>query len=98
MPEFPGGVQEFFKYINENIKYPTREKKKGIKGKVYISFTICNDGHVSDVKPYKEVARKEALIKEAMRVISMMPKWKPGTQNGKNVDVIYKVPIIFSIN
>ena len=84
-PRFPGGVQEFYRYISENL-HPTGEK-----GTINIAFVIEMDGSVSDVTVLNGLSEK--ANKEAIRVISESPKWIPGTQNGRPVKVAYKVPI-----
>ena len=80
-PKFPGGIEQLLKYLSENIKYPKTAKDAGIQGKVYISFVINKNGEVTDVKAIKGVSKE--LDEEAIRVISTMPNWSPGIQNGK---------------
>lgn len=95
MPEFPGGMAECLKFISKNIKYPTIAQENGIQGRVIIQFVVNQDGSIVDpvvmrtVDPY--------LDKEALRVIKMMPKWKPGKQRGKAVRVKYTVPVTFKL-
>ncbi|MBV5312847.1 MAG: TonB family protein [Prolixibacteraceae bacterium] len=93
MPEFPGGSLALRKYIAQQIKYPTIAQENGIQGDVYVSFVINSYGVVSDAKIARSV--DVALDNEALRVIYNMPKWKPGFQQGKAVDVAYTVPITF---
>ena len=93
MPEFPGGALALRKYIAQQIKYPTVAQENGIQGDVYVSFVINSYGVVSDVKIARSV--DPALDNEAKRVIYTLPKWKPGFQQGKAVDVAYTVPITF---
>jgi TonB family protein len=95
MPEFPGGVEALRKILANNIKYPESAKQKGIAGKVYASFVIEKDGSVSRVKVARGV--DPSLDSEAIRVVSSLPKWKPGKQRGQNVAVQYTVPINFSL-
>jgi protein TonB len=95
MPEFPGGQAEMAKFLQKNIHYPDMAKEAGIQGKVYISFVVRKDGSVSDVKIIRGV--DPSLDKEAMRVVMMMPNWKPGTQNGRPVNVRLNLPINFSL-
>ena len=95
MPEFPGGMAECLKFISKNIKYPPIAQESGIQGRVIIQFVVNQDGSIVDpvvmrtVDPY--------LDKEALRVIMMMPKWKPGKQRGKPVRVKYTVPVTFRL-
>ena len=95
MPEFPGGMGECMKFLGKNIKYPTISQENGVQGRVIVQFVVNRDGSIVDpvvvrgVDPY--------LDKEALRVISMMPKWKPGKQRGKAVRVKYTVPVMFRL-
>lgn len=96
MPEFPGGQQALFKYLNENVKYPVIAQENGIQGRVICQFVVNKDGSIVDV----EVVRSggdASLDKEAIRVIKSMPKWKPGKQRGKPVRVKYTVPVNFKL-
>lgn len=93
MPVFPGNVQ---KWVAQNVKYPQIAVENGIEGKVYIQFVIEKDGSVSNITVVRGV---DAMIdKEAVRVISSMPKWQPGKQRGKAVRVSYTIPISFTLN
>ncbi len=95
-PEFPGGTKAQIKFIADNIKYPEKAKKAGLEGNVYISFIVKKDGSISDAK----IARgfDKECDAEALRVVKMMPKWKPGQQRGKNVNVQFILPIRFAIS
>lgn len=95
MPEFPGGEEALRKFIAESIKYPTVAKDKGIQGKVYITFTVSDEGDVIDSKVVRGV--DPSLDKEALRVVNELPKWKPGKQRGENVNVRYTIPINFEL-
>lgn len=98
MPEFNGGQQgqqELLKYLVNSIKYPEEAMKKGIQGKVYVTFIVDKEGSVKDVKVAKGV--DPALDAEAIRVVSSMPKWIPGKEKGKNVAVSFAVPINFAL-
>lgn len=96
MPEFPGGQDSLFKFLAKNIIYPKEAKEKGIQGKVYVNFTIEEDGSVNHVKIIRGV--HPLLDNEAVRVIKLLPKWKPGTQRGKTVKVSYNLPITFNMS
>lgn len=98
MPEFPGGQDALYKYIQQHIKYPEIERESGISGKVFVQFTIDTDGSIINVKILKGVAGGTGLDKEALRVIKSMPKWTPGKMNGKPVKVVMNLPIIFKMN
>lgn len=93
MPEFPGGDLALRKYIANSVKYPEIAQKNGIQGKVYVSFVVSKDGTVANAKIARGV--DPSLDKEALRVVSNLPIWKPGKQRGQNVNVSYTVPINF---
>jgi TonB family protein len=95
MPAFPGSPDAFQKYLSENIKYPKMEKEKNREGAVWIAFTVELDGSITDVHAVKEVAGAPGLTQEAIRVISEMPKWTPGTLNGRTVRVTMTQSIRF---
>ncbi|MCF6356730.1 MAG: TonB family protein, partial [Draconibacterium sp.] len=93
MPQFPGGELALRNFIAENIQYPETALEKGIQGKVYVSFIINTKGKVTDAKISRGV--DPSLNKEALRVINLLPLWKPGKQRGEFVDVTYTVPVSF---
>ena len=96
IPEYPGGEQALYKFITENIKYPEVEKKNGITGKVIAKFAINTAGDMTNITILSKTP--EAFNKEVTRVLQLMPKWKPGTQNGKPVTVYFTIPVMFSID
>ena len=95
MPAFPGGMAELMKYLSSNIKYPVEAHKAGIQGRVVVSFIVNKDGTVKDAKIVRSVDK--SIDAEALRVISAMPKWQPGYQDGKAVKVRYTVPVTFRL-
>lgn len=95
MPEYPGGEKEMMKFLAENIKYPTVAKENGISGKVYVTFIVDKNGLIDNITVLRGIGG--GCDEEAMRVIKMMPKWKPGTQRGQAVRVQYNVPIKFTL-
>lgn len=95
LPEYPGGMVEFMKWLTANLKYPDKALKQKIKGKVMISFIVNKDGKVSDIKLVKSVNR--LLDEEALRVAKLMPDWKPGIENGKPCRTMIAIPIVFEI-
>ena len=95
MPEFPGGDTALRKFIASSVKYPEIAVKNGVQGKVYVSFVVCNDGYIANAKITRGV--DPSIDKEALRVVSALPRWKPGTQRGKAVNVQYTVPINFTL-
>ena len=95
MPEFPGGMGECLKFLAKNIKYPTIAQENGVQGRVIVQFVVNQDGSIVDPVVMRSV--DPYLDKEALRVIKMMPKWKPGKQRGKAVRVKYTVPVTFKL-
>jgi TonB family protein len=95
MPEFPGSFQD---YLRKTVTYPVYEKSHDIQGTVYISFVVEKDGSISDVHPIKEVPCAPGFTREAVRVISQMPKWKPGKLNGHAVRIEMRQPIRFVLD
>lgn len=95
MPQFPGGMGEAMKFLAKNIKYPVAAQQAKIEGRVIVQFVVERDGSVSDVKVVRGVSPE--LDAEAIRVVSMMPKWIPGKQRGKAVAVKYTMPIMFRL-
>ena len=95
MPEFPGGERALLQFISNSIKYPVIAQENGIQGRVHITFVVNVDGSVSDPRITRPV--DPSLDKEALRVISLLPKWNPGKQGGKPVRVSYNVPIYFQL-
>jgi protein TonB len=95
-PEFPGGETALLKYLSEHIKYPAFAQENGIQGRVTLSFTVEKDGSIANIEVMRSPA--DELSKEAVRVVSSMPKWKPGKQRGKPVRVKYVLPVVFRLN
>ena len=95
MPEYPGGPSALLEYLATNIRYPESAEKAGIQGRVIVTFVVMKDGSISNAKIVKSVSPE--LDTEALRVLSAMPNWTPGMQNGKAVNVKYAVPISFAL-
>ena len=95
MPSFPGGDVALMQYLSKNIKYPPVAEEMGIQGRVICTFVVERDGSVSDIRIKRSV--DPSLDKEAMRVVSAMPKWIPGRQNGQMVRVKYTLPVTFRL-
>ena len=95
-PEFPGGMAELMKYLQKNIKYPTICQEQGVQGSVIVQFVVNSDGSIVDPQVVKPV--NPYLDKEALRVVSNMPKWKPGEQRGKKVRVRFTLPVTFRLS
>ena len=95
MPQFPGGLGVMMKYLAANIKYPASAVKAKKQGRVIVTFIVQKDGSVTHAKIAKSVDPE--LDAEALRIVKGMPKWTPGTQNGKPVNVKYTLPVNFSL-
>ena len=95
MPEFPGGMGEAMKFLAKNIKYPVAAQQAKIEGRVIVQFVVERDGSISDIHTVRSVSPE--LDAEAIRVVSLMPKWNPGKQRGKAVAVKYTMPIMFRL-
>ena len=94
-PEFPEGMDALGAFAVKNTKYPQFPKENGIEGTVYVAFVVGIDGSVKDAEIKRSV--DPYLDKEALRVVNMMPKWKPGSQRGKNVEVRFYMPFKFKL-
>lgn len=95
LPEFPGGVEAFGKFLSTNIRYPKDAREKKIQGRDICSFIVEEDGSLSDIKVVKGVSPD--IDKESVRVLKLSPKWKAGKQNNKKVRVQYAVPISYTL-
>ena len=95
MPSFPGGDVALMQYLSKNIKYPPVAEEMGIQGRVICTFVVERDGSVSDIRIARSV--DPSLDKEAIRVVSGMPRWIPGRQNGQMVRVKYTLPVTFRL-
>ena len=95
-PEFPGGIQALYKYLADNINYPRVSRENGSQGRVFIRFVVNSDGSISGAEVIKS-SGDVYLDREAVRVVSGMPKWKPGMQSGKAVKVYFTVPVLFKL-
>jgi len=96
MPQFPGGDRALLKFLAEKTIYPEIAKENGIQGRVFVSFVINKKGEVVDIRLARGV--DPSLDKEALRVVSLLPKWTPGKQREKAVNVAFNVPINFRLN
>lgn len=96
MPEYPGGEQALYQYLSETISYPDTATKNGIEGLVKVKFVVDEYGSIVDVKTTNKRIGY-GLEEEAMRVIKMMPPWKPGKNDGRPVKVYFQIPIRFAL-
>lgn len=97
MPEFPGGQQEMYQFIKKNIQFPRQQDSTFTGGcKTYIKLIVDSTGKVTDPAVLKGCQGCTACDAEAIRVIRLMPNWKPGVQNGRKVNVYYYIPFNFT--
>lgn len=96
MPEFPGGQGDLMKFLQENIEYPDDARDASIEGKVVAKFIVNEDGSISDVTILRGIY--PSCDSEVIRVISKMPRWKSGVQNGKEVKVYFTLPVTFKLS
>ena len=98
-PTFNGGDRAMKIFLHDNVKFPKDAETEGLDGTVYVDFVISSDGNVREVGttniPGEEVDQR--FIDEAIRVVKSMPRWLPGRQHGKPVDVSFSIPIAFEI-
>ena len=95
LPEYPGGINAMYDFIQKNLKYPESAKEKGIEGRVFIQFVVEKDGSLSSFQVLRGVS--DDIDAEAIRVLKAMPKWKPGMNNGEPVRVQYTMPFKFQL-
>ncbi|MDD3555599.1 MAG: TonB family protein [Proteiniphilum sp.] len=95
-PEFPGGMGALMKLIGDSIRYPVEAQQKGIQGRVICNFVVMKDGSISDLQIVRGV--DPLLDAEALRVLGLMPDWKPGKQRGQAVNVRFTLPVVFRLS
>lgn len=95
-PEFDGGMEALMKFLQKHLEYPVIARRMNLEGTVYVGFVVDKDGSITNVQAIKGF--QEDCDKEAVRVVGLMPKWKPGKQNGKPVNVRFVLPIRFILN
>jgi protein TonB len=95
MPEYPGGQMAMNTFLKQNLQYPKLASEMGISGKVYVQFTVDEQGNIGNIKILRGLGA--GCDEEAIRVIKLMPKWLPGKQNGTSVKTYFTLPIIFNL-
>jgi protein TonB len=95
-PEFEGGLEAMYKFIGKNMKYPASARRMNIEGSVFVGFVVDADGKISEASIIKGISAD--CDKEALRVVQMMPKWRPGKQSGRPVRVKFVLPIKFKLD
>ncbi|HLO42979.1 MAG TPA: TonB family protein [Leadbetterella sp.] len=94
-PQFPYGDKELYKFLAKHIHYPESAVRANVSGKVYVKFVVETDGSIGNIQVTKGIGF--GCDEEAERVVSLMPKWLPGKQNGKAVRVFYNMPIVYRL-
>lgn len=97
MPEFEGGMDSLFSFINANVAYPKYELDNNIQGNVYVRFVVEEDGSITRPEILRTVTGSKFLSEEVIRLINSMPKWVPGENHGKKVATYMTLPIRFSL-
>ncbi len=95
LPEFPGGATAYMKWLTKNLRYPITAQQQKVNGKVVVQFVVNKNGSVSDIKILEPL--DPDCDKEVVRVLSMMPKWKPGMEKDHPVRTKYVIPIVFKM-
>ncbi|MES2655751.1 MAG: energy transducer TonB [Bacteroidota bacterium] len=95
MPQFPGGENEMYSFISKNLYYPTLAKENAIEGKVYVRFVVERDGSIDQIEILKKLGW--GCDEEVIRMIQLMPKWKPGKMKGNAVPVFFVLPVVFKL-
>jgi TonB family protein len=97
MPEFSGGMEKLFDFVNKNLSYPRYERDKNISGNVYVRFVVEKDGSITRPEIMRSVVGSKNFDAEVLRIIRMMPKWTPGENHGNKVSVYMSLPIQFRL-
>lgn len=95
MASYPGGDEALYRWLNEHIKYPSRAQDQGIQGRVMVKFVVERDGSIGNVQITR--SPDEDLSKEALRVVKMMPHWKPARQGTRPVRSYFNLPVMFRL-
>ena len=95
LPEFPGGAVELMKWLTQNLHYPPQAQQRRVQGKVVAQFIVNKDGSISNIEIVRSV--DTALDREALRVLHLMPQWKPGQQDAKPCRTQVCIPIVFKL-
>lgn len=95
IPQFPGGMEALTRWLTQHLRYPPQARQQKIQGRVVVSFIINKDGRVTDGKI--EQAVHPLLDREALRIVSLMPRWTPGQENDKPCRTLFAIPIVFQL-
>ena len=107
-PEFPGGIDSLFSFLNKNIRYPEEAIKRKIEGNIFVRFIVEKDGSITNAEILRDIvygseeadslATQLGCSAEVLRVIDMMPKWKPASNHGSIVRYRFSLPVKFSLS
>ena len=95
--EFPGGGKALMDFIKTNLKYPESALKDSIQGRCHVKLLISDQGEVQKIQITKNIPECPDCDKEVIRIMRLMPRWKPGRVNGKNVNSYYRIPVTFRL-
>ena len=95
LPEYPGGPVAFMKWLTKNLRYPKAAQQQKVQGKVVAQFVVAADGSITELKITQSL--HPLCDREALRVLQLMPKWKPGVQNDKPCATMVAIPIVFQL-
>ena len=95
-PQFPGGEAALMEFIRKQLQYPAEAKKNNEEGRVMVQFVVTRDGAIRNAEVVRGVSR--SLDQEALRIVSVMPRWNPGKQNGQPVNVRFMLPMTFVLD
>lgn len=95
LPEYPGGMSAFVQWLTKNLRYPVTAQRRKVEGTVLVAFIVNRDGSITDLKVVKSAAPE--LDREALRVLRIMPKWKPGEDKGKPCRTYFTIPVVFKL-
>lgn len=96
--QFPGGYSEFRKFVRANLVYPPDALEKDLAGRCYVQFIVSKGGVCSDFKVTRPVPQCASCNQEALRILKLMPAWEPAKLNGKPIESIFRIPIVFSLD
>jgi periplasmic protein TonB len=94
-PEFPGGVDRLLQFLSANLRYPKKERKRNIEGRVLVNFVVERDGTITNVRIIESVSK--GLDREAIRVVKRLPNFEPGMEDGLKVRFQYNLPVMFRL-
>jgi len=97
MPEYPGGIDEFYKFLEKKLRYPATARENNTQGKIIVTMVVEKDGSLSQVTVAKGKGIGSGCDEEAVRLVKLSAPWKPGMLDGRAVRVMYSVPVSFAL-